>query len=332
MNALEETWSRTGFDEPSTVERLLVRGALAGALSAGALALLGEGVPQLRLLPSHVVAFTAAVLMTVLPRQSLSARLALGGVAAMLPVFLPWTPSMLPYFFTVPLGMVLAQEPASLVRKGVSLVGPSFGAAWCLLLERWLSARHLGPLASMGSLALFAAGLFIAVGASLAWVSFAADAMEPKLVGQPKVRLAWLRLQAALKRLPQGEPRAQLQLLAAEGAARCVKARAEHDELASTLDETSETEARESVTALKERIEETADAELKAHLGQLLRVHQDTLEQLDGLRRKVERLEARTAAEAGWLETAAFSVELAPRNEGGVRELAARLQSLAPRA
>lgn len=44
MNAtLQETWSRVGFEEPSTVERLLVRGALAGALSVAGLAALMAG-------------------------------------------------------------------------------------------------------------------------------------------------------------------------------------------------------------------------------------------------------------------------------------------------
>ena len=42
-------------------------------------------------------------------------------------------------------------------------------------------------------------------------------------------------------------------------------------------------------------------------------------------------LEAREAAEAGWLETAAFSLELAPKGETGLVDLSARLEVLARR-
>ena len=166
--------------------------------------------------------------------------------------------------------------------------------------------------------------------AALAWLSFAADAVEPKLVSQPKVLHAWQRVRTALGRLPTGAPRTELEALAREGVARWLAVKAERDQLAESLDEQAEQEAREAVTALSERISETTDAELGAHLSQLRRVHKDTLEQLDGLRRRVERLEARTAAEAGWLETAAFSLELAPKGEAGTRELASRLRSLSP--
>ena len=237
---------------------------------------------------------------------------------------------MLPLFFTVPLGLALALEPATWGRKLLAFAGPTLGAGWCVLVAYGLSARHLGLGTMPTWLPIAGAGLFITAGAMLASVTFAVDTMEPKLIDQPKVRLAWLRLRAALDKLPRGASRTQLEILARDGAARCVSARAEHDDVASSLEGAAEQEARAAVFALKEKLEETTDAELKTHLSQLLRVHQDTLEQFDGLRRRFERLEARTAAEAGWLETAAFSIELAPRSELGVRELASRLLSLAP--
>jgi hypothetical protein len=43
--------------------------------------------------------------------------------------------------------------------------------------------------------------------------------------------------------------------------------------------------------------------------------------------RKAERAEAWVAAEAGWLETAAFSVELAPRSAAAQGELVSRLRA-----
>lgn len=323
MNTLEETWQRVGFDDPAQVERLLVRGALAGGLAGGLGALVGGSHPA-----TWAVTFAAALLLLVLPRQGLGLLLALAGAMVLLPVFVGWSPANLPYFFTVPLGLALAFEPLSPVRRAVALVGPSLGGAWCLQVTHWLSARHLGGAVALSWLAVLGAGLFLSAGAALAYFTFAVDAVEPKLTAQPKVRLAWLRLRTALRRLPKGEPRTRLEALAREGAERCVSARAQRDEVAACLDEAQEQEARDAVLALQQRLGETADDELRAHLAQLLRVHQDTLEQLGGLRRKVERLDARAAAEAGWLETAAFTVELAPKGEPALREVASRLHSL----
>ena len=328
MATFEETWQRVGFEDAAAVERLLTRGAVAGAVG-GVLAAMVGGLTHTPHTAAYAVSFSAALLLLVLPRQTFGLLLALTAAVTLLPVFLPWTPPTLPFFFTVPLGLAMALEPLSPVRRLVAAVGPSLGGAWCLVVEHWLSARHLGGASALGWVALLAAGLFLSAGAALAWLSFAVDAVEPKLAAQPKVRLAWLRLRTALRRLPKGEPRARLEALALEGAARCVSARAQRDEVAGAFDADLESDAREAVTALTHRLTETADAELKSHLAQLLRVHQDTLEQLEGLRRKVDRFEARTAAEAGWLETAAFSVELAPKSELGLRELASRLDSLA---
>ncbi|MDP2273847.1 MAG: hypothetical protein Q8K32_24110 [Archangium sp.] len=334
MSALEETWQRLGFENAAEVEKRLlhgtavgVLGGLAGAWLGGLLRPYDPGAPVVSL----AVSFAAGLLMLVLPRLTPGYRLALLGTTGLTTLFLPWANgSALPFFFTVPLGLVLALEPATWWRKLLAFAGPSLGAGWCVLVAYWLSARHLGLGTMPAWLALAGAGLFITAGAVLASVTFAVDTVEPKLVDQPRVRLAWLRLRAALDRLPKGEPRRQLEKLAREGATRCVLARAEHDDAASSLDGAAEQDARAAVFALKEKLEVTTDAELKTHLSQLLRVHQDTLEQFDGLRRKFERLEARTAAEAGWLETAAFSIELAPKSELGVRELAARLHSLSP--
>lgn len=327
---LEETWARVGFEDPAMVERLLVRGAVAGSI-AGLLGAMAGNVGTRPHGGEFAVAFAAALLLLVLPRQTFGLCLVMTGAVALLPVFIPWTPDTLPYFFTVPLGLALALEPLAPVRRLVALGGPSLGGAWCLQLVQWLSARHLGGAAALSWLAVLSAGLFVSIGATLAWVTVAADAVEPKLAAQPKVRNAWLRLRTALARIPQGAPRARLEALAREGALRCVKAREERDALAGSLDEGLEKESREAVLALSERMTQTIDAELGSHLTQLLRVHQATLEQLDGLHRKMARLEARTAAEAGWLETAAFSLELAPRGEPALIELVSQLQTLSSR-
>ncbi len=331
MRAFERIWQRVGFEDPAAVERLVVRGALAGASSAllGGLVLgVMVGWQRTQHLALGAVALAGAVLQLVLPRLPLGKRLLFAGVGWLLPFFLPWSPEAMPYFFTAPLGWALALEQRTLPRRLLALAGPSLGAAWCLLITQWLTGHHLGKLAGLQWLALLGAGLFVSAGSALAWVSVAADAVAPQLASQPRAQLAWLRLRAALRKLPDGTSRHQLEALAHEGAQRLVSVRAQRDQVAAALEGAGEQEARDAVQALDERLKETADAELSSHLAQLLRVHKDTLEQLDELHRKVERLEARTAAEAGWLETAAFSVELAPKSEPSTRELTSRLRAL----
>lgn len=329
MKTIEETWSRLGFEAPAVVERLLFRGTITGALvvAMGAAAVHARLHP--RELSSFAVASTAALLLLTLPRQTLAARAGIGAGAIVAALFLPWTATTLPYFFTVPLGLALAHEAATPARKLAAFAGPSLGGAWCLLVAHWLSLRHLGAGALLGWVALLSTGLFISAGAALAWVTFSADTVEPRLVGEPKSLAAWIKLRVALRRLPKGRASARLHLVAQEGAKRCVKALAARDELVRALDQTQESESREAVSALEARLGETTDQELAAHLAQLLRVHRDTLEQLEGLRRKIDRHEARVAAETGWLETAAFSVELAPKNEASLGDLEARLTKLA---
>lgn len=330
MNAtLSKAWARVGFDDAQRVEAVLVRGTLAGVLG-GALALLIAGVGNPLPAAAYGLAFGTGIMVLVLPRLGWPAVLAFTGAVAMLPVFIRWTPSTLPYFFTLPLGLALALEARAPLRRVAVLVGPSLGAAWCLAVVRWLSARHLGPLGeSLGVLGVLLGGLFVAGGAALAWLTFSYDALEVRLAGQPKLHHAWSRLRTALARLPRGPAQARLQRLVREGAERCLGAKAERDAAQRGLDEQAEREAREAVAALTERLAQTTDGELTAHLEQLLRVHRDTLEQLDGMRRKLERLEARELAEAAWLDTAAFSLELAPKAEQALLDVGARLEGLA---
>ncbi len=327
MSALQDTWSRFSFEEPELVEKSLVRGALWGASAAmvGLVIDRSGSHPGSTALP---VTLATATLLVVLPRQRQPLLFALVAAMAAVAGMLGVSGRAMPYFFSVGLGAVLAMEALTPARRVVALVGPSLGVLWCSVVAHWLSARHLGAGASLALVAQGAAGLFVAIGASLAWVSFAADTIEPKLLAGPKVRHAWLRIRNALGRLPGGETRASLEALSREGAERWVQARREHDEALSNIDGQLEADSQEAVAALTERLGETTDAELKEHLAQLLRVHRDTLEQLAGLRRRVERAEARVAAEAGWLETAAFSVELAPRSASGLGDLVTRLRAL----
>lgn len=333
MNAsLEQAWERIGFDDAERVEALLTKGAVTGVLGGAAGGVVAALAGTAHAAAAYGVAFATALMLLVLPRLGWGVLVSLTGAVLLLPVFTRWTPAVLPYFFTVPLGLALALEPLPPLRRLLVLGGPSLGAAWFLWVARWLAARHLGSAAPVLTLAaLLGSGLFVAGGAALAWLSFSFDLTASRLVKQPKVRLAWLRVRAALGRLPKGPGRARLERLVTEGAARCFEARVEREAAAATIDAQAEREAREAVRALEERAAQVRDPELLAHLQQLLRVHRDTLEQLDGLRRRAERLEAREAAEAGWLETAAFSLELAPKGEGGLSDLGARLEALGRR-
>jgi hypothetical protein len=85
---------------------------------------------------------------------------------------------------------------------------------------------------------------------------------------------------------------------------------------------------RAELEALAHRADATEDAGARAHLHQAMRVHKDTLEQVDGLTRQRERLEAKASAELTRLERAALALELAPAgcSLGAVVE---RLEALA---
>jgi hypothetical protein len=330
--ALQALWLRVGFTEPETVERLLVQGTLAGAI-AGVLGTLAGHQVQQRLGDAegtpHPAAFTvifaAAALLQVLPRRhTRMTLLALVYAAALLPLFLRLTPTTLPHFFTVPLGLTLALEHASWPRRLVALAGPSLGGAWCLhfgsgLVDPGGAIEWVVPLAS---------GLFLSAGAALAWLSWAPDEVEPMLVGRPKVREAWVRLRAGLRRLPLHQERGQLEALARARVLRCLSAWAERDGLARALDGSMEQDSREGVRTLRQWRARTADPDLEAHLSHLLRIHQDRLEQLDEIRRKLERLDVSVATEAAWLETAAITVEVASGSAPGLAGLASRLQAL----
>lgn len=323
---LEQTWARVGFVEPDFVERLLLRGAVAGALGAlvGALAELSA---RQAWGGSLVAAFAVAPLVMALPRQRpLMLGLLLGALGFALLV-LGSSASTVPFVFTVPLGVVLALEPLPAWRRLLVLVGPSLGVAWALQAARWLGARWLGPVAVLHWAPLLATGLFVAAGAALAFVRLSADTIEPRLTPGSKVQQAWVRLRAALGRLPVGPERAELRALAVDGAERWLAARGEVEALLASVDPGQEVESRSAVEALTQKLTETTDDELRGHVNQLLRVHRDTLEQLDGLKRRADRADARAAAEAGWLETAAFTLELAPRG-GATRELVSRLRAL----
>lgn len=323
---------RVRFDDAAQAEQTLWRGALAGVGGLGAAAVAG-----LMMRPAGdgpvALGFSAAALVVLLPKLSrgLLVWLLLAALGVM--VILPLRSERLPFVMTLALGLVLATEVTSWPRRALALLGPTLGGAWGLWVLQWLPQRHLGAFSFPLSLvALAAIGLFVAVGATLSQVSVLLDDVEHSLAAHPKASVAWLRLRAALKRVPAGPARSLLVEVCTAGARQVAEAGTDEQRARSSIDRGAEADARSAVKALGEKLEETKDGELRGHLQQLLRVHGDTLEQLDGLERQRARAEARAAAATGWLETAAFSLELAPKTEAGLLDLAQRLRALSPGA
>jgi hypothetical protein len=317
---------RLSFDDAARVEQVLTRGALAGLAAAFATLLVKVLLGPVAAGPI-ALALGAALLVLLVPRLSgvLLAAL-LFGAAAVAALARSW---QVPWVFTLCLGVLLACEATTWPRRALALVAPTVAGAWALWVIEALSRRHLGAVGEGLRLAALASpALFVAVGAVLSQLSVTVDPVEHSLAPKPKARAAWMRVRAALKRLPKGPARERLERVCLEGAQRVVAASADERAAGAAVDRTAQAEAREAVKALDERMEETKDVELLGHLRQLARVHGDTLEQLSGLERRQARAEAQAAAAVGWLDTAAFSLELAPRDEAALLDLASRLLSL----
>lgn len=314
--------------DAARAERDLVVGAVVGVLAALAAVVPGAFFER-ALVGPFALGLSAALLFLLLPRQSSGLLVLLWGATALVALLSPLPARFAPYFFTAGLGLLLFFEHETWPQRAVALLGPTLGAAWGLQVTSWLSARHLGPLGWLGPVSVAFLGLFVAAGAVAAGLEWSADGVSLRLRAEPKVRRTWERLSRALARLPEVTVRRQLEGAAAAAAERWLAARAEVVDVTAALDEELELRSKDALLQLEARLETTTDAGVADSLRHLARVHRDTLEQLDGLRRRRERLEATAAAEAAWLETAAFTVELAPREPSQRLDMAARLAALA---
>lgn len=327
---LAQAWERLVWLDPERAWRRLKRGAVVGGVVAtlveGARLTLGAGTGAG---PEVALAVAAGALVLTVPWHR-------GWALATLVVATGLAPALglpaggLAFLYTLALGLHVAVEAQGWWRRTLALLGPSLGAAWFLLVVEALGARPEGPWRLTLWLAYAHVGVFVTLGALLAEVELAADAMVPRLRGAPRLLEVWERLRGALGRLPEGAARARLQALVEASATRWLGATQARRPLTEALASTSAQEARDAVLALTTRLETATDPALRAHLEQMARVHRDHLEQLDGLARQAQRLEAEAAAELTWLETAALSVELAPRAPPLLADVAARLEHLAP--
>jgi hypothetical protein len=317
-------WSRVGFEDAAQAERTLVVGTLAGVVTALGALLWPVSAPV-------SMAAVCAVCLVVLPgRFAWWQRVlaVLGTTVALMVVGA--RASHASYALALALGGSLALGPRAWWQRALALAAPVAAVAWALFVVRWLGARHLGLAGVLAVPAQLASGLFLAVAAVVPSLALAVDAVEPTLAADPKVRAAWVRLHRALARLRDSQARARLTRAAAEVAARWVAASAEQDEL-EAVDGTAAAEAQERIEALDAASEATHDEELLRHYQQSLRVHRDTLEQFDGLKRRAERARARCVAEATWLDTAAFTLETTPALSANEADAVDRLVALSRR-
>jgi hypothetical protein len=323
---------RLAVVDEARAQQLLTNGTLVGLVAAAfpfAWALPRGHSPEVS---AWFMGLVGAALLFALPRVPWLIRLAAVGVIGfvVMTTIRP-VPEVLMVLLGGGLGLLLAFEHGAWWRRLLALAGPTLGAWWGLKVLELLSRSYLEPFSHLGPMSGLALGLFIALGACLALLRWTADDIEPRLAAEPRVEQTWVRLRKALQRLPEGEPRARIAAAARASAERWLTARSEATEVKASLDEDLESETRLALERLEVRLTETTDDAMADSYRQLARVHRDTLEQFATLRQRKERLDARAATEAAWLETAAFTVELAPRDTSHLPDLAGRLVALVSR-
>lgn len=328
---LEAVLGRVSFDRSEATMTWFTRAVISGGVGAAAMSAV-TWLALRQVIPVYALGGAAAAMLFTCTALPLAMQLAYFGAAtgvAVVDLPLPFGGSTA---YTLALGIALAVGQERWSSRLLTVFSTWLGGLWALLVMQSLSARHLGELRALSTLVPLAFGLFLGLGAWVGRLRIAADDVEPLLEGSPRALVAWDRLRAALRRVPAGAARVELLRVMRDGVGKLVEAQRAHAALSTAIDRELEQDTVDAIDALTTRRDEVEDQELKAHLEQTLRVHRDVLEQLSGLQRKAERAAARVSAELGWLETAAFSVELAPRNADGLQSLAGRLASLRPNA
>lgn len=321
-----ELWTRVrssfAVRGPEKLGKLLAVSTLVG-LPAG-LAVTSQPVPMRgAFLPAALASTLLVLLLPDVPRWG---RGALGVVFALLTFGFG---AELPTLLVLPalLGLVLFFEgKASWARAFAFVVGPVLGAAWhqglLELVHPW------GPASRALELALRASvGLFVGVGLAAAHVEWVGDRVAERLAGG-RAGEVWQRVQAALARLARGPSRTRLEAHVRQVAERYLALLGEAGAVRDSIASVDVAHVQAELEALAHRADAAEDAGARAHLHQAMRVHKDTLEQVDGLKRQRERVEAKASAELARLERAALSLELAPA-QGSLSGVVERLEALA---
>jgi hypothetical protein len=323
MRAL--TWLSQSFAvrSPERLGRLLAWSTAVGVVAAGVVTLVHGRQPYL---PAALA--SVGILVTV-PRLSLPARAVVGLVLVGLMLGIG---DLLPSLVVVPamLWLVLALDGQLTPTRALAFAtGAVLATLWhaglVQALHPWNEATRALLLALKASV-----GLFLGVGLALGHVEAVGDRIAARLDGR-RAGEVWRRVQQALARLPRGESRrrleAKVRALALELIARLEEERAVAESIA--VVDASHVQA--ELEVLSSRAEAATDAGARAHLEQAMRVHRDTLEQVDGLNRQRERLEARAATGVALLERAALCLEVAPAS-ASLADVTSRLEALSARA
>lgn len=219
-------------------------------------------------------------------------------------------------------GLSLAGTAAASARR--RLTGAAAGAAgiaWGLAVLPSVLAQPL-PAPGRAVVAGVAAGLFAGMGMLGLHVKVHADALMARLQDE-RLKKAWGRCHAALRGAPPAEKQDLLRLLR-PGVEKAGRLTEDLQRLDARLAVVDRKDAEAQVAALKADAAAAGDATARQQLQHAAASLGDSLEALDALERKRERLDADLRLELATLERAALSLESA---QGAVelRALAIRL-------
>lgn len=275
-------------------------------------------------------ALTALGALVVLPRVGGGGRL-LACVLALVGLYLVvdrTVPALVVVAAVLPLTVTFGAG-ASLPRVALAAVGPALAVsahAWLVHLVRpWSPATQLLAGALEASV-----GLFLGLGLALAHL----EGEDEHLAWQLDLRdagTAWRRLTAALGKQRRTGARRQLEARLRGLARQLITQTDEVRAVAAAITGVDEKQLHVALAELSAKAEAVMDTQARRHLEQALRAHRDTLEQVDGLTRRRERLEARARATLALLERAALALEATSPTEP-LGEVVARLDLLAGEA
>ena len=217
-----------------------------------------------------------------------------------------------------------------MARKAAGAAGGAVGAAWALALLPRLDAVMLGlPFAAGGVVEGLAAGVFFATGLLALHVRVHPDGLTAQLeevAGETgaHLRRVWGRCHAALAPAPVGERREVLRLLEA-GVREAQRLTATLNTLDARLLAADRKDAEAQIAALRADAAGATDATARHQLLNAAGSLSDSLEALDALERKRERLGADLRLKLATLDRAAMALEGAQGEPGELRTLALRL-------
>jgi hypothetical protein len=261
------------------------------------------------------LALMLAAVVLVPVHRGLAARVLVPSLSALVLFGLPSLVAAV--LVAVGLGVFLLPEWSLTPRRLLLVAAPLLGLAWHAAL---LEGVHRSAVVS-GVLRATPL-LFVAAAVLLAHVEVVLDPIEAGL-RETRLHELWLQVAGALGRLPVGPERAQLQTLAGRAAQGWQEACDEATRLKQVLDGLAQDAASLAGMAVV-----SEDAEVRRQQEQLRRVEADTLEQVDGLRRTVERLHATASTQEAVLRRLVLQVRVCQPTPVALRQVHEQLAAL----